>query len=128
MTKIDVIKRWKESGRKNFDVARDMMKLGHYDWALFMGQLALEKLLKGLVVKRTGKLPPPVHNLVQLAKAARLSFDTNKTANLTTITRFHIVARYDDVKYEFYKEATESYAEKWVKIIEEYFVWIQKLY
>jgi len=128
MTKDEAIERWKISGEKNLEIARDMMRLKHFDWALFMGQLALEKFLKGLVIKNSAEVPPPIHDLFKLAKLAQLSINEAKVKNLNQITRFHIQARYDDIKYELYKQATPTFTKTYMKIIEEYSLWLTKLY
>lgn len=47
MTKIEATERWLESAKRNLKIAKEMMDLKHYDWALFMGQLSLEKLFNG---------------------------------------------------------------------------------
>ena len=128
MTKDEAIERWKTSGEKNLTISRDMMRLKHYDWALFMGQLALEKFLKGLIIKNIAEVPPPIHDLLKLAKLAQLSVDEAKVKNMNQITRFHIQARYDDIKYELYKQATPAFTKTYMKIIEEYALWLTKRY
>lgn len=128
MTKIEAVNRWLESARKNLTIAGEMMALKHYDWALFLGQLSLEKLLKGLILKKTGTPALPIHDLVKLAGLANLSVTKQQQQELIEISRFHIQARYDEVKYELYKQATKSYALKWLKIITEYGLWLQKQY
>ena len=50
MKEQDIIKRWQKSAEENLKTASDLYNLKHYDWTLFIGQLSLEKLLKGLVV------------------------------------------------------------------------------
>jgi HEPN domain-containing protein len=128
MTQEEAVRQWKEGAERNIDLARDMMKLEHYDWALFFGQLVLEKLLKGLYLSKNDELAPFTHDLIKLAKLSKLSLTKQQTEELIEITRFHIQARYDDVKYEFYKKATKQYSQSWLKKIEEYMVWILKQY
>ena len=52
MKEQDIIKRWQKSAEENLKTASDLYNLKHYDWTLLIGQLSLEKLLKGLVVKK----------------------------------------------------------------------------
>lgn len=128
MTQEEAVRRWLESAEKDFGVAQDMMRLKHYDWALFLGQLALEKYLKGLIEQRTGETPPFIHDLAKLSKFAGIELTDEQTVELIEITKFHIQARYEDIKYRLYKEATTSYTEKWMKKIEEYALWFKKHY
>jgi HEPN domain-containing protein len=50
MNKEEHIKYWKESARHDLDSAESIYNSGRYDWCLFAGHLALEKILKALFV------------------------------------------------------------------------------
>lgn len=128
MSKKELISRWRKSANKNFKTAQDLIKLKHYDWALFIGQLSLEKFLKGLVVKNSNKLPPLIHNLNKLAELAEIKLTKEQENDFVEISKFHIQARYDDIKYELYKTATEKYTKKWFNKIQKYYQWLKKLY
>lgn len=65
---------WKKSAEKNWDAANVLFNSKHYDFCLFTAHLAIEKLLKGLVVIETKETPPFIHNLEKLARIAKLSF------------------------------------------------------
>jgi len=41
-----LIKLWLKSADDDFKVLQNLFKLGHYTWALFVGHLVIEKLLK----------------------------------------------------------------------------------
>jgi HEPN domain-containing protein len=129
MTEEEAVVKWKQSAERNFLTAKDLFAQKHYDWALFIGQLTLEKLLKGLVVKQTHEPPPHIHDLTVLARLAGVGERSiNQNDELVEITRFHIQARYDDIKYELYKTATDEYAKKWFGMIEEYYLWLNQRY
>ena len=90
MTKKIAVTRWRESALRNLTVARGMFDLGHYDWALFIGQLALEKLLKGLYTKKANASPPYIHDLAKLAVLSGLkmtAFKPDTTTSNTNSTR-----------------------------------------
>ena len=56
MLKFDVrktVKYWLDGAEYDMDVARALYEKAKYPYALFMGHLAIEKLLKALVVKNT---------------------------------------------------------------------------
>ena len=44
---------WLEGAKYDLGVANAMLKSKKYPYALFMGHLSLEKLLKGFIVKHT---------------------------------------------------------------------------
>lgn len=119
---------WHKSGKKNLDAAEILFKNKHYDSALFFGHLALEKMLKGLIVRTTQKPAPYIHDLEKLALIAALEFDEEKAINLRIITDFNIAGRYKEAKFAFYKKCDKKYAEKHIKIIKELFLWLEKEY
>ena len=109
-------------------IAEDMLKLKHYDWTLFMGQLSLEKFLKGLYEKRKNDTPPFIHDLAKLASLADLTLSKQQLDDFQEITTFHIAARYENIKYQLYKKATKDYTEAIFTKIKEYALWLQSLY
>ncbi len=128
MTLDEAVSGWLNSAERNLETARSMLDSKHYDWALFIGQLSLEKLLKGLVTKTTGEPPPFTHDLVKLALLAGTELTQAQKDELAIITRFHLAARYDDVKEKFYHQATPDFSKKWMETIEGYFLWFKKHY
>lgn len=128
MTEKEALKRWRKGAERNLKTAEDLIKTKHYDWALFVGQLSLEKLLKGLYIQRRGELPPLIHDLKKLAELAQIELTKEQGQELVEISRFHIQARYDDIKYELYKSATKAYTQKWFGKIKKYHQWLKKLY
>lgn len=126
MTQEEAVERWRKSAEENLQVARDLMKLKHYDWALYMGQLVLEKLLKGLVTKNIDDAPPYTHDLKKLAESAKLSLSLIQQNEFDEITTFNITARYASIKKKFYEKATKKYTGVWFGKIEEYVLWLNK--
>lgn len=123
-----VIKYWRESAQGDFEVAKSLFKLKHYAPCLFFCHLALEKILKGLVIKQIKTHAPYTHDLVYLAELANLDLDSKQRKNLEEITKFNIKARYDSVKIKFYKTCTKSYTQKYFKISNDFYLWLKKLY
>ena len=95
-----------------------------YAWALFLGHLVIEKLLKALVVKHTNGHPPFTHNLASLARNLELSLEQKNW--LEEITTFNLNARYDDVKMEFYKKCTKQFTVDRIANINSLRKWIKK--
>ncbi len=101
-----------------------LVKSKDYAWALFLGHLVIEKLLKALIVKDTNEHPPFTHNLTSLAKDLELSLE--QISWLAEMTTFNLNARYDDVKTEFYKKSTKQFATDWIEKIKILRKWIKK--
>lgn len=97
-----------------------------YHWALFIGHLVIEKLLKACFVKNIDtQHPPPIHNLLRLAEQANLQLSEEQKDILVTITTFNIRARYDDYQLAFYRTCTREYTEKWISEIKGLRKWIK---
>ncbi len=43
-----VIQHWRESSEQNYSTMQNLIKTNEYSWALFMGHLVIEKLIKAL--------------------------------------------------------------------------------
>ena len=99
-----------------------------YTWALFIGHLVLEKLLKAMYAKthQDKPYPPKIHNLNILAEKCELKLNDRQTKILFTCNSFNISARYEDYKNEFYKKCTEEYTKEQIKNIEEVRVWLKE--
>lgn len=119
-------KYWESEAEKDLKSAMNILNSGEFHWSLFIGHLALEKLLKSLYTKRQDDTPPFIHNLVRLADLCEIDLNNEQRLALLEINTFNLNARYDEYKNEFYHRANKEYAEKWIKIIEELFQWIKK--
>ena len=126
MDKDTIIESWINSSDKDFATMADMYKTKHYDWALFMGHLSIEKLLKAVYVKNIGEHPPLIHDLRRLAEKSNLSLTEMQQIQLDSITRFNIRARYDDYKQSFYRLCTIEFTNEWMSKINECRLWIKQ--
>jgi HEPN domain-containing protein len=121
-----VVRYWLDTADKDWDVARNLFKFKHYAYCLFFCHLTIEKLLKAAAVQKTGKHPPPIHELKKLAKLAVLKLTPLQRERLEEITTFNIQARYDDFKQSFYKKATREYTQKFLTITKELRLWLKE--
>jgi len=126
MTKDEIIKFWIESSDKDYESMLNMYKIKEYCFALFVGHLVIEKLLKAYYAKNIGMNIPRIHDLEKLANIAGLKL-TEKYANeLQDITKFNIDVRYDDYKKTFYKKCTKKFTEENIKSINNLRKWLKK--
>lgn len=126
MTQLQkTIKYFRESAKRDLKTSEFLFKGKRYDACLFFCHLALEKLLKGILVAKTDEHPPFLHDLVKLATLADLDFNAGQKEALSEITDFNIAGRYDDKKYEFYKQCTQNYARKYFNLSKELFLWLK---
>lgn len=128
MTKEDHIRYWCESARHDLETAVDIYNAGKYDWCLFVGHLALEKIIKAVYVDRNDNLiPPKSHNLVRLAELSNIEMEDEKKLSLDKINDFNLQTRYPDYKLSFYKRCDASFAEVNLNKIKELFSWFNSL-
>ncbi len=122
------IKYWMESAAYDLGTGKSLLESERFPYALFFGHLALEKILKALVVKTTAEHPPFTHSLPFLASKIRTEMPESILDRLAEYTEFHIESRYPDEKKEFYQRCTGEFACKKFSEIEEIYQWlIQKL-
>lgn len=74
---IEIINYWLQSSDYDFDTMMDLYKVNRYHWALFMGHLSLEKLMKAYYVKLKYENPPLIHNLLRLAELIDLKINAD---------------------------------------------------
>lgn len=128
MTKEEHIKYWRESAQHDLESADSILASGRYDWSLFVGHLALEKLLKAVFVDRNdNQMPPKIHNLVRLAELSKIELDDEQKSLLDKINDFNIQTRYPDYKLEFYKRCNAEFANEHLGKIKEFYTWFSSL-
>ena len=118
---------WREEAEEALRAAEHLIEKTDYSYALFFGHLAVEKALKAAYVARRKEHAPLTHNLVRLARGAGLDIDAGRVDALTTITAFHLEARYPDVKRTFRQRCTPEYTQQQMAVIKEVFAWLTSL-
>lgn len=126
-TKV-VIKYWRTSAAENWRVANSLFKSKHYSACLFYCHLTLEKLLKGLVVEHTKKEAPYIHNLDSLVLQSKIEFTPEQMDYLKIISTFNVAGRYDDIKLSFHKKCTKVYAQKYLAVSKDLYLWLNEQY
>jgi HEPN domain-containing protein len=118
---------WIESSDKDYKTMLDLFDTKNYNWALFIGHLVIEKLLKAYYIKTQESFPPLIHDLKRIGEKAGIVFDKDKEVIIETISQFNIRTRYDDYKQEFYKLCTREYAVEWIDKINAIRIWIKTM-
>jgi HEPN domain-containing protein len=125
--KDKLIRYWSDSSDDDFDTMMAMFEKKKFNWALFVGHLMIEKLLKALYVKTKNDYPPFVHNLLRLAELCDLKVSEEQKLFLVTVTAFNINARYDDYKMSFQRKCTPEFTSQWIENLKINRQWIKKL-
>lgn len=92
----DLSAQWAERARYDLDTADAMFKAGRYLYVLFCCQQAAEKMLKAVIARRTGELPPRIHNLPRLADVAGIESSHEQVRFLGELSAYYIQSRYPE--------------------------------
>lgn len=112
-----LIKYWQKTAEHDFETMEGLYKIKRYSDSLFFGHIVLEKILKGLVVKKTGEHAPYTHDLTRLYKLAELELNEKENKLLLETNEFNMRARYPEWKLNFYKLCTKEYTGEYIKNI-----------
>jgi len=96
---IDIEKQvayWRDGAREDLLVARELVDRGRARHGLFFAHLALEKVLKACVCRRTQDLAPRLHNLVRLGEIAGLVLTESQLDVLAEMNAFSLEGRYPE--------------------------------
>ena len=128
MIKEEHINYWRKSAQHDLESAEGIFDTGKYDWCLFVGHLALEKILKAIYVDRNdNNMPPKTHNLVRLVELSKVTIDEEQKFLLDKINDFNIHTRYPDYKLEFYKRCNAEYTKEYFGKIKVLYTWFNSL-
>ena len=122
----EAIDYWLKSAREDLKTAESLLAAKRNVHCLFFCHLFIEKTLKALVVKNTKDSPLPIHNLLRLSKNAGINLTEKQENLLDEINEFNIRARYNDVKFRFYKKATSGFARKYFEKSRRFYLWLKK--
>lgn len=125
MNREERIRFWLEASDADASAMHHLHANGDNIWALFIGHIVIEKLLKAYFTKHHEGTPPLIHDLSRIAGLAGLELDPERLDILDTITTFNIRARYDDYKHEFALRCTSEFTADMMEKIEGLRVWIK---
>lgn len=67
MDKAKIINYWLKSSDNDYQTMEYLAAGKNYSWALFIGHIVIEKLLKAYYVKAITSNTPHIHDLLQIA-------------------------------------------------------------
>lgn len=117
---------WRELSDYDMKTAEYMLQTKRYPYCLFMCHLAVEKILKAIIVFETERHAPYSHNLVELAKHSKLDFNEEQKNLLADLTEFNLEARYPEWQKDFYKKATKNYTVRYLNDSIKIHKWLKK--
>lgn len=124
---IDIKKQiayWQNGSYEDWTVALELFKRQRIRHSLFFAHLALEKMLKAIVCRKTNDLAPPIHNLVRLADLGGIILNEEQRDLFADVNEFNIEGRYPEM---LTPPPLEDEAHKYLKKIEEVIQWLKNL-
>ena len=116
---------WLSDAEESWSVAESLMEKNKYPAALFFGHLALEKILKAIVVAKQNTHAPPIHNLLELCKKTDIIIDNALIVELRLFSGFYMAGRYDEEKMDFRKKCTRKFSEENLEKIKKRYIWLK---
>ena len=117
---------WIDSAIYDIETGKALLRSKRYPYSLFFGHLAIEKVLKALVVKNSGDHAPYSHSLLILAKKTGIEMTDTMLDQLAEFMEFHTEARYPDAKLDFYQKCTKEFAQAKFREIKKVYTWLLK--
>ena len=115
---------WIDQAQYDLETARAMLASGRRLYVLFCCQQALEKALKAVIVRRTGELPPRVHNLLRLAEVAGFAGRPEQVRFFGELSAYYIQSRYPEEIRAAGSTVTQGLAEEVLDKTEQAIKWI----
>lgn len=116
---------WRQLAALDLESARRSLRGESYLHCIFGCQQALEKLLKALVVKATGQVPPRVHNLIRLAGLAGVTLEPEQEQLLSKLSLEYIEMRYPEELESLAEVNSRPAAEDHLQQTEALFQWLE---
>lgn len=126
MNKSEIFNYWLKTAKEDYETAKALLASRRFVHCLFFCHLAIEKLLKGFVVKETGDNPLPTHKLSLLAKKTSINFSNEQFDLLDELTQFNIQARYNDIKLALHKKANQKFTKEYFDKTTKLYLWLKK--
>jgi len=122
-----IVKHWIHTSEEDFQTMMNLYDSKSFGWALFLGHISTEKLLKAYYDRKYQKHSPFIQNLYRLAELCELELSDVYSDWLDKITSFNLNARYEDYKREFYALCTEDFTKDWIEKIKILRSWIKPM-
>lgn len=118
---------WVDQARYDFDTARAMFDNRRFLYVLFCCQQAVEKMLKGVIAKRTGEFPPRLHNLMRLAEHTGLEFEEARLSFFGELSSYYIQTRYPKETDTLLNNVSQEIAQEILTETEDTIRWLSSM-
>jgi len=121
------VQKWVEQARYDLVTAQAMLDSGRYVYVVFCCQQAVEKMIKAVIAKVTGEMPPRIHNLMQLAERAGLEPDARQALLMRELSELYVQSRYPDQVEPVSSSAWQGIARDTLQRTEKVMQWLSSM-
>ncbi|MHB0975996.1 MAG: HEPN domain-containing protein [Candidatus Aquicultorales bacterium] len=112
---------WIDFAQYDMETARIMFDTERYLYVLFTCGQAIEKLLKALIIQKTGEFPPRTHDLLELAELAGVALFEEEAEFLAELTGHFIESRDPEELIVMVRDTDKEKAESCLRKSKEFF-------
>lgn len=112
---------WSSGAEEDIAVAEELIGNKRYRHGLFFVHLALEKILKAHICKKTNALAPRIHNLSRLSEIAGVDLTEDHLNHLADMNEFNLEGRYP---IEYIDMASDQEANAYLSKTKEVLEWL----
>ena len=112
---------WSSGSQEDITVAEELIDNKRYRHGLFFAHLALEKILKAHICKKTSELAPRIHNLVRLSEMAEIDLSEDHLNHLADMNEFNLEGRYP---IQYIDSASDQEANAYLSKTKEVLEWL----
>lgn len=120
----EIVKFWRQGAEEAIQNADAMLERGSFAYALFFGNLAIEKLLKSQVIEITDDHAPRTHDLLYLVGLAKIDLSKGQEKFLVEIGKFNVEGRYPEEKFAIGKLLDRETTIQYLSKIKTIFSWL----
>ncbi len=118
-------KNWFAASNYDIETAKHLLKTKRYIYVIFMCHLATEKMLKAIIAELQEELPPKTHNLLYLARLAKLEIPPEHQTIIKHLNTVSVPTRYPEEMEKIPKEFNQTLATEYFKETEKFFKWLR---
>jgi len=117
-------RQWYETSLYDIETAEVLLESQRYLYVPYLCQQSLEKRLKGVIVERSGQMPPKTHDLVRLVRQTGLAVASSRLELLSALNTYYIESRYPPEASILSARADKDFAEEILRQTQELLAWL----
>ena len=114
---------WRLGALEDIAVAGELIGNKRFRHGLFFAHLALEKVLKAHICKKTKQLAPRIHNLIRLSEIIEIDISEDYLNHLADMNEFNLEGRYP---IQYIDTTNQQEADAYLSLTTEVHEWLAR--